>query len=284
MSDTETTGKYDTVANEDELWLVKLPNGAIRSMTIDAMDEAFQAGELDESTPVQAPDAEGWSTLAAVAGLDEDATPPASAVAPSYESVVAETRDEDSRESRDSMGPSSSNAPSLAPMVASIAPPSSTFAVDERARRASVSASSLDLARSSVADLDAELAIAEAYARAGKKRMAFTMAFVAVGAVVCGAAVSFVSGNATPAPAAAAKAPEAVAPPPAVDPSTAFEKPALTEEQKKRLADADKARNAKKGAGSPNGAPLQGTKSGTKEPGSPFHQGGDKFDPLNGSL
>ena len=61
-------------------------------------------------------------------------------------------------------------------------------------------------------------------------------------------------------------------------------KPALTEEQKKRLADADKARNAKKGAGSPNGAPLQGTKSGTKEPGSPFHQGGDKFDPLNGSL
>jgi hypothetical protein len=278
MSNTEATGKYDTVANEDELWLVKLPNGAIRSMTIDAMDEAFQAGELDERTPVQAPDADGWSTLGAVAGLDEE-TPAASAVAPSYEAVVAKTRDEDSR---DSIPPSSSNAPSLAPMVASIAPPSSTFAVD--GRRAPASASSLDITRPSVADLDAELAIAEAYARAGKKRMAFTMAFVAVGAVVCGAAVSFVSGNATPAPAAAAKAPEVVAPPPAVDPATAFEKPALTEEQKKRLADADKARNAKKGTGSPNGAPLQGTKSGTKEPGSPFHQGGDKFDPLNGSL
>jgi hypothetical protein len=274
MSNTEATGNYNTVANEDELWLVKLPNGAIRSMTIDAMDEAFQAGELDERTPVQAPDADGWSTLGAVAGLDEDPTPAASAQAPSYEA-----RD-DSRDARDSSPPSSSNAPSLAPMVASIAPPSSTFAVDGSAR----AASSLDMTRPSVADLDAELAVAEAYARAGKRRMAFTMAFVAVGAVVCGAAVSFVSGNATPAPAAAAKAPEVVAPPPAVDPATAFEKPALTEEQKKRLADADKARNAKKGTGSPNGAPLQGTKSGTKEPGSPFHQGGDKFDPLNGSL
>lgn len=302
MSLADTTEKVAKVEPmDDDLWLVKLPNGAVRSMTVDAMDDAFQCGELSGSTPVQAPDGDGWTTLAIVAGLDDDATPVAPRVAGTESESLREREESDrdtagalaqaaalafdsSRDSRDSIEPpSSSNAPSLAPMVASIAPTSSTFALEGRDRGSSPP-SALGIARS-VADLDAELAIAEAYARAGKRRMAFTMGFVAVGVVVCGAAVSFISGNASAPPPVAAKAAEVLAPPPAVDPAAAFAKPTLTEEQKKRLADADKARAGKKGVGGPAGGGSGVAKEKTgKGEASPFHQGGDKFDPLNGSL
>jgi hypothetical protein len=148
-----------------------------------------------------------------------------------------------------------------------------------------LAAASLSTPPSSLA-LDLDDDAAEAALRAGKKRMAFTFAAVAVGVVVCGSLVSWLSGNSGSAPpsAAAVQAPPPVVEAPlAADP--AFEKPALTEEQKKRLAEADKARDAKKAKAAPGGgggsAPSNG-KKGSSE--SPFHQGGDRFDPLNSSL
>jgi hypothetical protein len=233
-------------------------------MTVDAMSAAFDAGEISASTEVQAPDGEGWTTLAVVAGLDEGE--PAEASPVTNEAARAA---EPSAPSRESTPPASSASPSLAPMVASVAPPSEAAFLADRV--------------STLPEVD--LDSAEAQLRAGKRRMAFTMAAVAVGVVVCGVAVSYVTGRAPEAPpATAAKVQEVLPPPAAVDPATAFDKPQLTEEQKKRLSDADKARNAKKGGvAAPHGG--SGASGGTKpSKDSPFHQGGDKYDPLNGSL
>lgn len=290
------------VHTDEDLWLVKLADGRVRSMTVDDMDAALERGELDAKTEVQAPDSDSWTTLGVVAGLDEvaepagereregdeDATTPLVAAAAkaafdamdSEAPLTAASRGEEPLTSaprvaydEDDDTPASSNAPSLMPTVASVAPPSS------------LAAASLSTPPSSLAvDLDDDAA--EAALRAGKKRMAFTFAAVAVGLVVCGSLVSWLSGNSGSAPPSAA----AIQPPPPVveaplpaDP--AFEKPSLTEEQKKRLAEADKAREAKKAKAAPGtaggSAPSTG-KKGSAE--SPFHQGGDRFDPLNGSL
>ena len=277
MSDA-TTPETTAPSHDDELWLVKLADGSVRPMTVDAMSAAFDAGELSASTEVQAPDGEGgWTTLAVVAGLDEagEVAPEASAPATNEAPLAAESvsaapvAQASAPASRESSPPASSASPSLAPMVASIAPPSEAAFLADRV--------------STLPEVD--LDSAEAQLRAGKRRMAFTMAAVAVGVVVCGVAVSYVTGRAPEAPPAAAAKVQDVAPPPAaVDPATAFDKPQLSEEQKKRLADADKARNAKKaGAAAPHGA--SGGASPTKpSKDSPFHQGGDKYDPLNGSL
>ncbi len=285
-----------TQTNDDDLWLVKLADGTVRSMTVDAMDDAFQSGELDASTSVQAPDGEGWTTLGAVAGLDETAPPAevreeaearttselqaAQSEARVSDAAVSEARVSEERAeatererepSRDSIEPPSSTMPSLAPMVASIAPPSSSFALSPSERPSSAPL-----------DLDLDLDHVEAELRAGKRKRMFGFAAVVVGVVLCGAAVTYVSGGERPeAPKAAAQTHEVAPPPPAVDPATAFEKPSLTEEQKKRLSDADKARNGKKAAPSNGGsAPPQRS---SKEA-NPFQNGGDKYDPLNGSL
>jgi hypothetical protein len=265
------------------------------------MDAALERGELDAKTEVQAPDADEWTTLGVVAGLDEadapvgesrereeDATTPlvAAAAKAAFDAMDADeprTAASSGEEpltaaprvayDEDDDTPASNNAPSLMPTVASVAPPSS------------LAAASLSTPPSSLA-LDLDDDAAEAALRAGKKRMAFTFAAVAVGVVVCGTLVSWLSGNSGSAPpsAAAVQAPPPVVEAPlAADP--AFEKPALTEEQKKRLAEADKARDAKKAKAAPGGgggsAPSNG-KKGSSE--SPFHQGGDRFDPLNSSL
>ena len=305
MSDAHANRDQETSPTDDDLWLVRLPNGAIRSMTLEALDQAFQAGELDGSTPVQAPDADSFCSLAIAAGLDEEmhgsthdepknAMPPAALPAdaasvghtsptpapyrapanttPANTAPADTDGDELSRDSRDSSVPESSNAPSLSPMVASLAPPSSTFALDGFRADVDTPSRTLDL------DLDLD----EANLRGGKRRMAVTMAVVAVGLVVFGSAISYVSGNTAPPVAASKRTEEVAPPPPAVDPASAFAKLNLSEEQKKRLAEADKARTERKGK---NAAPSQvPAKTTTKEAASPFHQGGDKFDPLNGGL
>jgi len=266
---------------DDDLWLVKLPDGTVRSMTVDAMDDAFQNGELDASTAVQAPDGEGWTTLGAVAGLDESADVPADSAAtpateaapaveaaPALEPPSVEAAPAPREPSRESIEPPSSTTPSLAPMVASIAPPSSALSMADAGP-----ASSLDL------DIDG----AEAQLRAGKRKAMLGFAAVAAGVVLAGLAVSYVSGGERPEAPKAAAQPAIVAPPPAaVDPASAFEKPALTEEQKKRLSDADKARAGKKGAA--GAATAAAPAAHHSKEANPFQNGGDKYDPLNGSL
>ena len=64
---------YESVESTDaglDLWRVQLGTGEIRAMSLDALDDAFQAGTIDEGTPVLAPGATSWAKLADAAGLD----------------------------------------------------------------------------------------------------------------------------------------------------------------------------------------------------------------------
>src|SRR4051794_24936555 len=52
MSSNET---IDTTDSGIELWRVQLSTGELRAMSLDALDDAFQAGVINESTPVLPP-------------------------------------------------------------------------------------------------------------------------------------------------------------------------------------------------------------------------------------
>src|SRR5580693_6512264 len=83
--------------NQD-LWSAKLPNGDVRSGTLEQLNEAFRAGYLGESTLVRAARSDTWTKLADVlagvaAGGAATAAPPphASVPAPAAEAAGAAT-------------------------------------------------------------------------------------------------------------------------------------------------------------------------------------------------
>lgn len=53
-------------------YVVKLPNGDARVMTIDELDDAFERGEINERTPVLAPQGSSWTTIARLGGFETD--------------------------------------------------------------------------------------------------------------------------------------------------------------------------------------------------------------------
>lgn len=57
--------------SEHEIWHVKLGTGETRSGTLDQLDDAFQAGAIDERTLVRRDGTDEWITLAQAAGVDE---------------------------------------------------------------------------------------------------------------------------------------------------------------------------------------------------------------------
>lgn len=70
-----------------DLFHVRLANGELRVLTLEQLDDAFQARWIDERTPVLRAGELAWSTLGQIAGLDE--TPAPVAVAPSSVAPVA---------------------------------------------------------------------------------------------------------------------------------------------------------------------------------------------------
>lgn len=69
----------------EESYVVKLANGA-RSMTVEELDAALDAGIITPSTQVLAPGAMNWSTLGELAGIDEEeiCTPPIFVAPPAF--------------------------------------------------------------------------------------------------------------------------------------------------------------------------------------------------------
>jgi hypothetical protein len=63
----------DAAADDD--YVVKLPSGDARVMSLDELDAAFDAGTIHKDSPVLAPGNVTWTTLGVLAGLDEIATP-----------------------------------------------------------------------------------------------------------------------------------------------------------------------------------------------------------------
>ena len=58
------------MTTEAEIWRVQLPTGELRAFSLDALDQAFDAGLIHAGTMVLAPGATEWAPLGLVAGLD----------------------------------------------------------------------------------------------------------------------------------------------------------------------------------------------------------------------
>jgi hypothetical protein len=63
--------------SQPEFWHVRLPNGSVCTLTLDELDDAFQAGQIDESVFVLQHGATAWTTLGALLGIE--AAPPVAA-------------------------------------------------------------------------------------------------------------------------------------------------------------------------------------------------------------
>lgn len=253
----EVTGSQGSPA---DLWRVQLGTGELRVMTLDALDDAFQAGTIDEHTPVLAPGSTVWTKLADAAGLDTSDSPPESA---------GDIND--------------ANAPSVAPLAVSIAT-DSTGDVTPYSQRPPTDFGDLD-----------RLAVDDEAAFKPKKGRIFAVVGIAVlfvgGLGFAATRVGNIGSAMTLSMENKAKA-AAQAPPPAagVDLSAAdIRARALTEEQKARLADFDKSQAAALAAKEeqrrkdrPPPPPVRN--KGPRDKGAPFSNGGNKFDPLNGAL
>jgi hypothetical protein len=230
----------------EDLWHVKLPSGDILTVTLDQLDGAFADGHVNESTLVRQAGTPEWSTLGAIAGLDE-AVPVAAAPPPRARSA--------------------SSAPRVDPFV--VPTPAYPIAPSSMAPMAF--------------DLDDELAFATKKKPIGVVlAVCGACAFLILAAVGLGSA----DAPAVAAVAAAAQNAKTEthlsAPPQApvqatVEPVKVAEPiaPQLTEAQKKAVQAADKKLKQKAGR---KAAPAK------KPAKDPFVKGGSKHDPLNKSL
>ena len=244
---------------ENDLWRVKLADGDMQAMTLDALDDAFQAGTIDENTLVLAPGATGWTKLADMAGLDDSA--------PAVHAPVEYSVN------------------SLAPIAVDTSP-------------ASIVGMPPVSSPASLAELP-DLDLLDDNALKPKKGRVF--AFIGVAVLLVGG-LGFAATKLAPVTASAATAMQAEAQlknaanqmsaPSSNDGENEASKrlQQLTEEQRVKLLEADKAREAaaaakaKEKAGSLNSRPSPSRRGPAPKGGQPFHNGGDKFDPLNGAL
>lgn len=223
----------------EELWRVQLATGEVRVMTLDALDQAFDAGIIHGGTQVLAPGATSWARLGDVAGLDDAA--PESAVTPSLSPVAIAT--------------DTPSAFAAAPVPVDLGEIPDDALRPKRGRGLILGG----IGMAAVAGLAIAFALPKLGAMLGNVHPAKDMA------------------NAMQAP-----------PPPAVDVTPddgSFKRPALTEEQKRLLAEADKKKEEEREKKAKQAVPARGGKGAPRtKSSSPFVNGGDKFDPLNGAL
>lgn len=250
----------------NEVWRVQLGTGEVRMMSLDELDRAFDAGWIHERTNVLAPGSFKWTTLGDAAGLNE----------PEPQPYVEQT-------------------PSLAPMaIAGASQYSLPNIPAHQPYSSSMSSFGLD---------DDDFG-----QKKSKKGLVFGF-MVAAAAATCayfvttGKLGAVINANATASEshATAALAPAAEQKLPAPAPAKVEEKKeepkttatGLTDEMKKKLADADQLRADKikaklEKAGKKAGRRLKGRPDGDSAPANPeggkLIQGGDKYDPLNGSI
>ncbi len=78
-----------------DLWYVMLADGDVHRVTLDQLDEAFQAGHIDQETLVLAEGARHWTQLGKLAGLEETPEPPRMPVTTSFRPVSIDLTDAD---------------------------------------------------------------------------------------------------------------------------------------------------------------------------------------------
>lgn len=242
------------VPTQDDCWRVLLLTGEVRSMTLDELDEAFQAGLIDAHTPLLPPGETAWTRVGVAAGLDEPESIEESTLVQRHTLVLPNAP---------ARVAASKPAPAPLPAV-----PATTY----RTRRAPTGMAALGVVatKRGFAAL-AALVLLLSFGISSAARVAFGGS-AAKATTSLRAAVDHV---APPAPAAPA------APEKAVDTRTvAAAAPVATP------AESDGAqapRDAQKRKDAPSRA-RRHTVSRPSLRGTPFLNGGDKFDPLNGAI
>ena len=277
----------------DGIWYVKLADGDVERVTLDQLDEAFQSGQIDESCMVLADGADQWMKLGELLGQSESAAPaPPAAPAP----IPARA-------------PVPARAPMTAAMPAPMARPVASHPPVQITNGPASQAPAITMAgsvRPVTADLRSPIDFGDVdYPAPSRKRWVFGAlgaalvvgagAFVVVTRSASSAAASsappppvFTAAAAEPPPPAPSPQPIAAATPQPMEaamggPSSVMDptKRVLSDDQKKKLIEADKTSKTHvkaHGGGGGGGAPR------TKEKSSGFTTDGNKYDPLNSTL
>jgi hypothetical protein len=233
-----------------QMWQVQLPNGIVHEVSVDQIDEAFESGHINESTLVREVGTAEWSTLAQMAGLDENPAPvstaPPSSMAPQAYSIAP---------SAPMMQSSPQvNAPSLSDLDLDFPKPK---------RRTGLIAGGVVAALVAVLGVIGVSAASGSVAEAPKAAAAL----------------------AAPPPVAPPPPSDPNANPFAETIGNSGSH--LTEEQKKALAEADKKREAaskSRAQQKADSAPAHGSPHRKGAGGNVFHKGGNQYDPLNSNL
>jgi hypothetical protein len=269
----------------EEQWHVQVEAGDVRLWTLDQLDAAFKAEVVDESTFVLEVGKTEWMQLGTLLGGGGDDGEPEAAPEPAH--VY----------SREAIAPAAFAASAIptarqgSPIAPVIISPTITQAPPSMGPYSTAPVA---------ADIDDDFESPSSFRGSRKKPIAIGIgvALLAAGVAVFASSRGLFSA-ALPAPeiaAAAVAAPPPAPPPPAPTPA-ADPQPAaaqntslsarLTQDQLQKLADADKVHNAKMLAQQKARAEAAPHHSGgghkSKEK-SPFHSGGDKYDPLNAKL
>jgi hypothetical protein len=257
MTEAQTT--------DAEFWHVQLPSGEVRYYSLEELDEAFQRDEIDAKTFVLKQGETTWERLGALLGLDEDEaeSPVAAAPAVATPAVVI--------------------ASVTPPPVSIITPAPASFGDGAMSLRPMVS----DLSDIGGLD-DDDLAAAM---KPKRKNMAFIGGGVALALILGVVGITKASSGSAESTAAAAAAPPPAVVAPVAEPAPVVAPQAtLSDDMKKSLLEADKAREAKmaeKSAARAAESAKYHVKSAsyrTPSTGKVFHKGGNKYDPLNSAL
>jgi len=242
--------------HDDEIWLVQLSNGAVRAMTLDELDAAYQDGSIDEDTYVRRDGASKWSKLRDEIGGEPAAAAPVHAPTP----VIAPT-----------------------PAVSYGAVPAYPYPQAQ----AQPQPQALYSTRPVVSELDLdELELGSPFKKSRKGTYA-AIGAVAVAAIATAVFGASRMGSTSPDAVNASVAAAAQPPPPPVattPPVTPAPASTLNDEQRKELSNMDKKNESsweqRRKARQNSYAPA----SHYHRSGTPFHKGGNKYDPLNAKL
>jgi hypothetical protein len=250
---------------DTELWYVMLADGDVHRVTLDQLDDAFQAGHIDHETLVLAEGAKLWTKLGTLAGLDETPPPPQVPVTNSFRPVSVDLTDVDPSDLEDVPFRSRPSKKWFA-AVAALAVVGTI---------AGVSTTKPWWVRPAMANVEALVSRAT---RAVHRNDMSTPSVAAQPPPPADPAAPL----ANPAPAGLPAGGTAASSPAQSGVSTASPSDRLSADLKQKLLDGDKQRDLKAKAHTRTAAPLSHPSAKNKLGG--FTTGGNKYDPLNSAI
>jgi len=249
-------------------WYVMLADGDVHRVTLDQLDDAFQAGHIDQETLVLAEGAKLWTKLGKLAGLEETPPPPRVPVTNSFRPVSVDLTEVDPSDLDDVPFRSRSGKKWFA-AVAALAVVGTI---------AGVSTTKPWWVRPAMANVEALVSRAT---RAVHRNSTSTssVATLAPPPVAADPATS----PANPGPAVLPASEPHASLPGQSGVSTAASPDRLSADLKQKLIDADKQRDLKAKAHARSAAPAVSHTSAKNKFGG-FTTGGNKYDPLNSAI